>query len=205
MKKNMLMPEHTYCCNALIGAAWAHGGCVPEALKLCQNTKSWGFSKGGGYNTSSLFTNLGHPAKSKLKAGDVLCRDNHVVMYIGNGKIIQAGGGDDNKKYSARWNKSISVSTLTDTNYKNFPRVHRFNGKVDTTMLIHHGEVSKRVGQWQAFLDWYFDGKVGKADNCYGDNTLKWTKKFQELEIGKGQGDGIIGPKTLEAAKKCKK
>lgn len=205
MKKNMLMPEHTYCCNPFVGAAWAHGGCVPAALKLCQNTKSWGFSKNNGYATSSLFTNLGHPDKSKLKKGDVLCKDTHVALYIGDGKIVQAGGGDDNKKNSARWNKSISVSKLTDTSYKNFPRVHRFNGSVDTTMNIRHGELSKRVAQWQAFLDWYFDGKVGKADGCYGDNTLKWTKKFQEEVIGKGQGDGIIGPKTIEAAKKIKK
>ena len=205
MKKNMLMSEHTYCCNPFVGAAWAHGGCVPAALKLCQNTNSWNFSKGSGYDKSSLFDNLGHPAKSQLKKGDVLCRDTHVALYIGDGKIVQAGGGDDNKKNSARWNKSISVSTLTDSNYKNFPRVHRFNGSVNTTMNIRHGEVSKRVSQWQAFLDWYFDGKVGKADGYYGDNTLKWTKKFQEEVIGKGQGDGIIGPKTLEAAKKVKK
>lgn len=204
-KKGMLDPEFTYCCNPFVGAAWAHGGCIPKALDLCQHTKSWSFSKGGGYDASSLFTNLGHPAKSSLKPGDVLCKDTHVALYIGNGKIVQAGAGDDNKRNSVRWNKSISVITLTDTNYKNFKRVHRFNSSVNTTMNIYHGEVSKRVSQWQAFLDWYFDGKVGKADGYFGDNTLKWTKKFQEEVIGKGQGDGIIGPKTLEAAKKVKK
>lgn len=204
-KKGMLDPQFTYCCNPFVGAAWAHGGCVPKALELCRKTNSWSFSKGGGYNKSSLFTNLGHPAKSKLKKGDVLCRDTHVALYIGNGKIVQAGGGDDNKRNSARWNKSISVSALTDTNYKNFPRVHRFNSFVDATMNICHGEVSNRVAQWQAFLNWYYDGKVGKADGYYGDNTLKWTKKFQEQVIGKGQGDGVIGPKTLAAAKKVTK
>ena len=209
MKKNMLMPEHTYCCNPFVGAAWAHGGCVPAALKLCQKTSSWDFHKGSGYDKSSLFDNLGHPDKSKLKKGDVLCRDTHVAIVSKNvnGKvyILQAGGGDDNKKNSAKWNKSISETTLSDANYKNFPRVHRFNGSVNTTMLIRHGEVSKRVEQWQVFLDWYFDGKVGKADGYYGDNTFKWTKKFQEAEIGKGEGDGIIGEKTLAAAKKVKK
>ena len=205
MKKNMLMPEHTYCCNPFVGAAWAHGGCVPAALKLCQNTNSWNFSKGSGYDKSSLFTNLGHPAKSKLKPGDVLCKDTHVALYIGDGKLIEAGGGDDNKKNSTKWNNSIRVATLTDARYKGFPRVHRFNGSVNTTMILRHGEVSDRVGQWQAFLDWYFDGKVGKADRCFGDNTLKWTKKFQEEAMGKGQGDGLVGEKTLAAAKSCKK
>ena len=205
MKKNMLMPEHTYCCNPFVGAAWAHGGCVPKALSLCRNTNSWDFHKNSGYAKSSLFTNLGHPAKSSLKKGDVLCRDTHVALYIGNGKIVEASGGDDNVKYSSKWNNSIRVKTLTDANYKNFPRVHRFNSSVNTTMTISHGEVSNRVALWQAFLDWYFDGKVGKADGIYGDNTLKWTKEFQEKEIGKGQGDGFIGPKTLAAAAAVKK
>ena len=208
LKKHMVMPEFTYCCNPFIGAAWAHGGCVPKALSMCQNTNSWSFqakNSAGYYYGSPLFTNLGHPAKSQLKRGDVLCRDTHVALYIGNGKIVEAGGGDDNKKNSEKWNNSIRVKTLTDANYKNFPRVHRFNSSVNTTAYIRHGEISKRVAQWQAFLDWWFDGKVGSADGIYGDNTLKWTKKFQEEQIGKGEGDGIIGPKTLEAAKNCKK
>ena len=55
------------------------------------------------------------------------------------------------------------------------------------------------------FLNWYFDGKVGTPDGYFGDNTLKWTKKFQEEVIGKGQGDGLIGNKTLTAAKTVKK
>lgn len=126
-------------------------------------------------------------------------------MYIGDGKLIEAASGDDNKKNSTKWNNSIHVATLTDARYKGFPRVHRFNGSVNTETYIRHGEVSKRVAQWQAFLDWYFDGKVGKADGYYGDNTLKWTKQFQEEQIGKGEGDGIVGPKTLEAAKKVEK
>lgn len=208
LKKNMLMPEFTYCCNPFVGAAFAHGGCVPAALKKCQNTSSWSFqakNSAGYYYGSPLFDNLGHPKKSALKPGDVLCRDTHVALYIGDGKIVQAGGGDDNVKNSTKWNKSISITTLTDKNYSNFPRVHRFNGKVNTTTVIRHGEVSDRVSQWQSFLDWYYDGQVGKADRIFGDNTLKWTKKFQEEVIGKGQGDGLVGSITLEAAAKVKK
>ena len=204
-KKGMLMPEHTYCCNPFIGAAWAHGGCVPQALKLCQNNKSWAYDKDKGYAVSSLFDNLGHPAKSTLKAGDVLCMNTHVAMYIGNGKLVEAGSGDDNVKNSTKWNNSIHVANLTDKRYNSFLRVHRYNGSVNTDTPIRHGEVSKRVALWQAFLDWYFDGKVGSADGIYGDNTLKWTRQFQEEQIGKGEGDGIIGPKTLEAAKNFQK
>lgn len=202
-KKGIVDYKRTYCCNPFVTAAWAHGGCVPTALQLCQKGQSWGFSKGTGYDKSSLFKNLGHPAKSELKSGDVLCSNTHVALYIGDGKLVEAAGGDDNVKNSEKWNKSIRVTTLTDKRYQRFKRVHRFIGKVDTIMYIRHGEISNRVAQWQAFLDWWYDGKVGVADGIYGDNTFKWTAKFQEEQIGKGQGDGIVGPLTLEKAKKC--
>lgn len=201
MKKNhgIVDPEFTYCCNPFVGAAWAHGGCVPKALSLCQNCGSWDFHKGRGYDASSLFTKLGHPSKSKLKAGDVLCRDTHVALYIGNGKIVEASSGDDNVKYSTKWNNSIRVRKLTDDNYKKFPRVYRFNSSVNTTTAIRHGEVSNRVQQWQMFLNWYYDGKLGNVDRYFGDITLKWTKQFQKdngLTV-----DGIVGTKTLDKAK----
>lgn len=200
-KKGIVDYQHTYCCNPFVSAAWAHGGCVPKAMELCSKGSSWGFNKGSGYDKSSLFTNLGHPAKSKLKAGDVLCRDTHVALYIGNGKIAEASHGDDNKKGSTKWNDSIHITTLTDDNYKKFPRVHRFNSSVNTTAIIKHGEVSDRVKQWQMFLNWYFDGKVGTPDGYYGDNTLKWTKKFQTKCLGEKEADGLIGVKTLAVAK----
>lgn len=202
-KKGIVDYQHTYCCNPFVGAAWAHGGCVPKALSLCQKGSSWGFSKGSGYDASALFTKLGHPAKSKLKKGDVLCRDTHVALYIGDGKIVEAGSGDDNKKGSTKWNNSIRVRTLTDANYKNFPRVYRFNSSVQSTMALKHGEVSDRVKLWQEFLNWYYDGKLGKTDRYFGDITLKWTKQFQK--DNKLTVDGIVGTNTLATALKVEK
>ena len=204
-KKGIVDYKKTYCCNPFVGAAWAHGGCVPTALSLCQNGDSWGFSKNNGYNTSKLFTNLGHPKKSSLKPGDVLCKNTHVALYVGDGKIAEAGNGDDNVRNSSKWNNSIHVTTLTDKNYSSFSRVHRFNSSVNTTISIRHGEVSDRVKLWQAFLNWYNGKNVCTVDGCFGDSTLKYTKAFQEKELGKGQGDGLVGPKTLAAAAKCKK
>ena len=202
-KKGIVDYQHTYCCNPFVGAAWAHGGCIPKALSLCQKGSSWGFSKGSGYDASTLFTKLGHPVKSKLKKGDVLCRDTHVALYIGDGKIVEAGSGDDNKKGSTKWNNSISVKALTDANYKNFPRVYRFNSSVNTSMALRHGEVSDRVKLWQEFLNWYYDGKLGKTDRYFGDITLKWTKQFQK--DNKLTVDGIVGTNTLAMALKVEK
>lgn len=204
-KKGITDYQRTYCCNPFVHAAWAHGGCIPKALSICRDGSSWDYHKGKGYDKSSLFTNLGKPAKSKLKKGDVCCNDSHIFLYIGNGKIAEASSGDDNVRNSSKWNNSIHIKSLSDSKYKGVKRVHRYNGSVNTEALIRHGEISNRVAQWQAFLDWLYDGQVGSADGIYGDNTLNWTKKFQEEYIGAGQGDGIIGNKTLEAAANVKK
>lgn len=203
-KAGIKMWEHTYCCNPFVHACWAHGGLIPEALKRCQEGRSWDFNKGSGYDASKLFDKLGHPPIDKLKAGDVLCSDTHVLLYLGGKKYVDAGLQDDNVIHSDRWNRSIGIRNLTNSNYHE--RVYRFNSSVDADIIIRHGEVSERVADLQAYLDWYFDGKVGKPyDGIYGDNTLKWCKEFQEREIGKGEGDGTVGPKTIAAMKKVRK
>ncbi len=202
-KKGIVDYKRTYCCNPFVGAAWAHGGCVPKALSLCQHGGSWNFEKGSGYDTSDLFKKLGHPKRKNLRKGDVLCNDYHVALYVGNGKIAEASGGDDNVRNSKRWNNSIRVRKLTAQRYKSFKRVYRFKSSVNTTLSIRHGEISNRVALWQGFLNWYFDGKVGKPDRYFGDNTLKWTKKFQK-EVGL-KDDGVVGKKSLQKATSIEK
>lgn len=197
-KKGIVDFKFTYCCNPFVGAAWAHGGCIPKALSLCIKGSSWDFKKGAGYDASSLFTNLGHPKMSELKPGDVLCRDTHVALYVGDGKIAEAGAGDDNVRNSASWNKSIRVTTLTETNYNKFLRVHRFNGKVDADLYIRFGEISDRVKDMQNYLNYY--GNYGLViDGIYGDKTFAAIKDFQLKKFGKGEDDGIVGPKTIAA------
>lgn len=200
-KAGIVDKEHSYCCNPLIHAGWAHGGCIPKALEICQDGSSWDFNKGHGYDKSSLFDNLGHPDKKKLKPGDVLCNDNHVAEYIGNGVIAEASGGDDNKKGSKKWNNSIRIVELTDKRYASFKRVHRFNGKVNTTCNILHGEVGKRVEKLQNFLKWY--GYKVEDDGLFGDATLKYVKAFQKtagLTV-----DGVVGQKTIDAMKAARR
>lgn len=202
MNHGIKMPEFTYCCNPFVGAAWAHGGGDATAYKMCHNCNSWDFNKGQGYDSSKLFNKLGHPAKSKLKPGDVLCRDTHVALYIGNGKIVEASGGDDNVPYSNRWNNSIRVRELTDENYKNFPRVYRYNGHVDCDRLICYGDVADRVGDMQAFLNWY--GGYGLVVDCeFGDKTRAALLDFQTKE---GLvADAICGKDTIARMKAIRK
>lgn len=194
--------EYTYCCNPFVGAAWAHGAGDATAYKMCNSCNSWDFGTGNGsYHTSKLFDNLGHPAKEKLQAGDVLCNSHHVVLYLGNGKLAEAGHTDDNVINSKSWISSIEVTSLTDSRYKDLPRAYRYNGSVNVNRPIMHGEVSDRVGDLQKYLKWY--GYDITADCIFGQGTYDAVKKFQKAE---GLSvDGIVGQATIDAMKKVKK
>lgn len=203
-KKGIVDYKKTYCCNPFAGAGWAHGGGDATALALCQKGSSWDYHKKRGYDSSKLFKKLGHPVKSKLQPGDVLCRNTHVAVYAGDGKIVEAGAGDDNVRNSAKWNNSIRVCTLTDANYKKFPRVYRYTGKVNVASRdICHGEVSYRVKYLQQYLNWYFDKQVCTTEGIFGEETLKYVKAFQTAR--KIKVDGVVGKNTLAEMAKVKK
>lgn len=203
-KKGIVDYKKTYCCNPFVHAAFAHGGCDPTMLKKC---KAGGSYVASNYKKDSNWKSLGKPAFSSLKKGDVLYWEKngacHYALYLGNNKLAEASSGDDNVRGSARWKNSIHVRDIKS--WGSFQGAFRYVGSVNTSTYLTHGEISARVAQWQAFLDWWFDGQVGSADGIYGDNTLAWTKEFQEKQIGPGEGDGIVGNKTLEVAKNCKK
>lgn len=186
--------EYTYCCNPFVGAAWAHGGGDAQAYKMCHSTNSWDFGTGAGsYHTSKLFEKV---SLNSLKAGDVLCSDSHVALYVGNGKVAQAGHQDDNKVNSSKWNSSISVST-----WGGYKRAYRYKGSVNTYRPLSHGEVSDRVADLQRFLVWY--GCKITVDGIFGDGTLEAVKKFQKEQ--KLIVDGSVGEKTIKAMKAVEK
>lgn len=214
VKKSLKDYKKTYCCNPFVGAAWAHGGQDKQAIGLCSKGKSWGFQKKSGngyYWGSDRFKNISVKSEKDLKPGDVLCRDTHVSLYIGNDKIVEAAIEDDNKKGSTKWKNSIRVRKLS-TKYsgkgiKGYQRFHRYIKSVNRTINISIGELSERVGQWQDFLNWWSNGEFyiqcGGRDNFFGDNTKEWTKKFQKKEIG--NATGIVDKTTLATAKKIEK
>ena len=189
-KSGMLDWKKTYCCNPFVHACFAHGGLVPQMLKLCEQGKSYGFKKTEGYAKSSLFKKV-----SKAQEGDVLCSDSHVALDVGGNKVVEAAHSDDNKRNSASWNSSIGIESWTG-----WTRAYRFIGKVDADIDIMFGEWSDRVLLIQKFLNYYFKKDVVAEDKLFGDYTLKYVKKYQEK---KGlTADGIIGKKTLDAMKK---
>ena len=126
-RKYVVKWEKTYCCNPFVHAAYAHGGRDSVMLKRCREGRSYDWNS---YKTSKRFKHIGHPDRSKLIPGDVLCWDGHVAMYVGNNKIVEAGGyGEDDGKYmSKKWNNSIAITPLDSRAYKLFTHVYRYIG-----------------------------------------------------------------------------
>lgn len=123
-KKGVKDYKFSYCCNPYVHAAFAHGGNEKTMLEVCQRGSSYWVTT---YPKSTLFANLGRPAMDKLRKGDVLCSSNHVMLYVGNGQIAEAAGGDDNKRNSEKWNNSIRVMDLGAGRYKKYT-VYRYIG-----------------------------------------------------------------------------
>jgi len=130
--------DKTYCCNPLVHAAFAHGGGEPTMLKICKRGSSYGFGTGRGtYHTSKLFKNLGKPPFSSLQKGDVLCYGKHVALYLGNNRLVEATGKDDNVEGSKGWKDSIQVRKITS--YGKFTRAYRYIGNGGGAMELPEG------------------------------------------------------------------
>ena len=129
-KAGVLDYEFSYCCNPFVHAAFSHGGNEKTMLEVCKRGSSYSFNLGYGYDASPLFAKLGVPNREYLKKGDVICWSNHVVLYLGGGKIAEAAGGDDNVRNSSKWNNSIRVCTMSDSKYAKAHGVYRYTGNV---------------------------------------------------------------------------
>lgn len=127
-KAGVLDYQFSYCCNPYVHAAYAHGGGEQTMLEVCKSGSSYWIT---GYPKSPLFVKLGVPNMALLKKGDVLCTNNHVMMYMGGGKIAEATGGDDNVRYSSSWNNSIRVTTLSASKYAKVLGAYRYVGNVN--------------------------------------------------------------------------
>lgn len=197
---DLVDPEFTYCCHPFVTAAYAHGGCDPAALRKCQSTSSYTAST---YRKSKFYKHLGKPKFDSLQAGDILYVDNdsecHYALYLGDGKMAEASGGDDNVRNSKRWNNSIHVKSIKA--WGRFQGAFRYTGSVDKEMPIRHGEISDRVRLLQKYLVWY--GCKVDIDGIFGDGTLSAVKQMQKaLGI---DDDGIVGADTLKKMAEVKR
>ena len=110
----------TYCCNPFISAAYAHGAKHPKMLEGCRHAYGIGMKKEEFYRFG-CWKCVGKPAYRKLQKGDVLVKYNHVIMYIGRHRIVEATGGT--------WKaSSIAVRHLSRSRYRQFGFVMRYKG-----------------------------------------------------------------------------
>lgn len=192
-KKNagIKMYEHSQCCNPFVTSCFAHGGCIPAWLKVCR--------RGGAYDWNSFPLKDFDRIKGTPKRGDIVFNEGHMALSLGGNSVYQASGGDDNVVHSKKWNNSISKGT-----WSGYTHIYRYTGSIDTDLIIYHGEVSDRVGDMQAFLNWY--GNYGlKVDREFGDSTLNALEDFQTKEMGKAEADGECGARTIAAMKAVRK
>lgn len=135
----------TYCCNPFVTAAYHHGAGAPsidckvkdkrinlanDTNKALQNTKEW--------------KKISKPANiTSLKKGDILQTPTHVMLYIGDGKIVHAAGHDDGKKNSTSWNNSIRVQTCPAAKWNATTKIYRYigNGKFGGVNMFEIGKV----------------------------------------------------------------
>ncbi|MBQ9014997.1 MAG: C40 family peptidase [Firmicutes bacterium] len=112
--------KKTYCCNPFIHAAYAHGAQHPKMLAACRRGAAIGMEKKT-YRGFGCWKCVGKPAYRKLQKGDVLVKHDHVAMYIGKQRMVEASGGN----WSA---SSISAHHMSKKDYRKFSFVMRYTG-----------------------------------------------------------------------------
>ena len=102
-------------------------------------------------------------------------REGHVTAY-------------DDKKSTANISLSQKHSVAVDINTNERVSV---GDKIDVVNFnFSTAKGLKSIVSVMVKIDGQFYKECGKGDGIFGANTDKWTKKFQEEVMGKGQGDG---------------
>ena len=207
-------------CIGLGAAVWHHGGCIPTAchcgvvwqgrgstLDLYEaSTDAQALAlaqKHFGVKDLQIIRNRNGIPKAQWQMGDYCCQIingnvfQHVFVYLGGGEIVDASSQHADKR------KDIAVRSYSGYSAK---VIVRYTGGFTYIQKYDEGTA---VLKWQDFLNWWSDGQFykecGAGDGIFGENTHKWSVKFQEEVMGKGQGDGTVGPKTIAAAQSVRK
>ena len=195
-------------------ASWRHGGGIPcncwygvlynslgdnyyymsnlEILKSLQERI--------GVKDIQLIRHDNNPiSASELEKSDLLMFYNgktfcHMGVYVGNDKISDAANKADGIRYGAPYSEFKCLIAIRYTGSRSY---------------IMKGDEGKAVLEWQDFLNWWSDGQFykecGAGDIYFGNNTHKWTVKFQTAVFGASEADGTVGQKTISKAKSIRK
>lgn len=122
-KKRMGREEmlKTWACCEFVTACYVHGGKVKDMSCMHRwigtgGNKNWG---AGQYLAKSKYWKKVNPKYSELQIGDVIIYKGHTTIYAGDGKCIQSHGGDDGKRGSKKWKKSIGLWKFDKKRFKN--------------------------------------------------------------------------------------
>ena len=117
--------EKTYCCNPFVHACYAHGAGDPQMLRTCQNGGSVGMNKSD-YTRYGNWEIIGHPPVSSLEKGDVLVMEGHVMLYVGNNRLVHAA--------SEGWGPNTIRDDDAREGYEMERLVDRYTGRGSGTM-----------------------------------------------------------------------
>ncbi len=126
----------TYCCNPLVTAAYCHGaGAIKEGydISVVVNCKSGNINLANDSNqaiSNKKYWALVEKPESlyDLIPGDILLTPTHAMIYSGDGKLIEASGGDDNVKNSSKWDNSIREISISASKFDGFTKIYRYIG-----------------------------------------------------------------------------
>lgn len=199
-------------CMGYAIAIWKHGGKLPcncscawfgdgewdRILKMNDKDALAYAQRKTGLKDVAVIRNGGKTIpNSKLMAGDILGLYDgndiqHIVLYVGNGKITDSTSGrKPNIAYGVPMYKEYQAKVAI-----------RYTGGKSYMQFFDRGTGVRKL---KDFLLWYNPKNKFANDDVFGTGTLTAVEEFQEKEIGKGQGDGLAGPKTFDVMSKYKK
>lgn len=82
------------------------------------------------------------------------------------------------------------------------PKKGKYTGQYpNPKTYLERGDKGTSVKYLQQYLNWSYGGQKGFTklveDGIFGDATDYWTRLWQEQAMGAGQGDGLVGKKTI--------
>lgn len=86
------------------------------------------------------------------------------------------------------------------------PKQGKYTGQYPAPKTyLERGDKGTSVKYLQQYLNWSYGGQKGftklAEDGIFGDATDYWTRLWQEQTMGAGQGDGLVGSKTIAKMK----